>query len=116
MPSREQTVADAVSLFEGTLYPEGLRVETAWLGIYQVLLWYEEVGWAGYRSLPHIAEADRLRPPASRRQKGGEKATAWQKRAAAAESYLAKLPGLSFWTMGCESGGSGHPVQCPRKA
>jgi len=97
VPSREQTVGNAVELFEAAVYPNGLEVETAWLGIYQVLLWYEHVDWAGYHSLPHIAEADRLRPPVRKRGSGAQKATAWQQRAAAAETYLAKA-------LRCETG------------
>lgn len=109
MPSREQTVANAVELFEGAHYPHGLRVETAWLGIYQVLLWYEHVDWAGYTSLPHIAEADRLRPPLRKRGSGAQKATAWQQRAAAAGTYLAKA-------LECETGHvSNHLDQLMRR-
>lgn len=46
MPSKEQTVDEAIRLFEAAHYPGELTPETAWLGIYQVLLWYEQVGIA----------------------------------------------------------------------
>ncbi len=89
MPSRQETVELASQLFQGAVYPEGLCLEDAWLGIYQVLLWYEHVDWGGYEALPHIIEADKLRPPARKRKAGPEKPTVWQHRAAAVERYLA---------------------------
>jgi hypothetical protein len=97
MPSREQTYADAVRLFTNALYPSGLTVDTAWLGIYQVLLWYEPVNVAGFTSLPHIIDADKLRPSASRAARGvaPTKSNAWQRRAAAIEQHLASELGVA---------------------
>ena len=90
MPSRSQTVADAIQLFENAIYPSGRTSASAWLGIYQALLWYETVNWAGFSSLPHIIDADKLRPsPASRRRVTG-KPIAWQNRASKVEQYLAQ--------------------------
>jgi hypothetical protein len=43
MPTREQTIADAIRVFENATFPPGLSPATAWLGIYQALLWYEPV-------------------------------------------------------------------------
>ena len=43
MPSREQTIADAVQVFSDAYYPRGMNLSEAWLGIYQTLLWYEPV-------------------------------------------------------------------------
>lgn len=71
MPTRAQTINDAIGLFKAASYPTGCSPTTAWLGIYQVLLWHEH-------GLPHIIDADKLRRPG-----------AWQRRAAAVESYLA---------------------------
>jgi hypothetical protein len=76
MPSRAQTIFDAVQLFDSVSYPTGCTAATAWLGIYQVLLWYEH-------GVPHIIDADKLR-----------KAGAWLNRAAAVESYLATQLGV----------------------
>ena len=38
MPTRKQTVADAIEVFEHAVYPSGLSAATSWLGIYQTLL------------------------------------------------------------------------------
>jgi len=87
MPSREQTVADAIRLFEAAEYPSGLNASTAWLGIYQTLLWYEPVNWVGFTELPHIIEADQLRP-SERKKRTWKKPRAWQRRAQALTEYL----------------------------
>jgi len=71
MPSRAQTVAEAIQLFDNATYPTGRTPETAWLGVYQVLLWYEN-------GLPHIIDADKLRRPG-----------AWRQRAEAIEAHIA---------------------------
>jgi hypothetical protein len=57
MPSRAQTIRDAIEIFENANYPTGLTPSTAWLGIYQTLLWYEPVNWVGFKE-----EAHRLSP------------------------------------------------------
>jgi hypothetical protein len=97
MPTREQTYSDAAYLFKNALYPSGLTIDTAWLGIYQVLLWYEPVNVAGYTSLPHIIDADKLRPSASRTARGvaPTRTTAWQRRAEAIEHHLANELGIA---------------------
>jgi hypothetical protein len=95
MPTREQTILDAVQIFENAEHPSGLSMATAWLGIYQTLLWYEPVNWAGFSDLPHIIDSDKLRPssPAKKRQWGGPQP--WQIRAQAVSEYLARRLGCS---------------------
>ena len=90
MPSRSQTVADAIQLFENAIYPKGRTSESAWLGIYQTLLWHEQANWAGFSSLPHIIDADKLRPSSATRRRATGKPTAWQIRAKAIDQYLAQ--------------------------
>jgi hypothetical protein len=81
----------AVSLFQNAIYPSGLSGAVSWLGIYQVLLWYEEVNLESITALPHIIDADKLRPPSYRPARHG--ISAWQQRAQAAEHYLAQQLG-----------------------
>ena len=90
MPSREQTMADAVSIFRNAVYPNGLSAVTAWLGVYQALLWYEPVNCLGFTQLPHIIDADKLRPPSSGARGAWSTAKAWQTRAASFSQYLAE--------------------------
>ena len=54
MPTREQTIADAVQILENAVYPSGVNVSNAWLGIYQTLLWHAPVNQSGFDTLPHI--------------------------------------------------------------
>lgn len=63
-------------------------LDRAWLGIYETLLWYVPV--SGGRSLPHIIDANRLRPSA--RGKGSKK---WIQRANEFNEYLAEEMGTS---------------------
>lgn len=87
MPSREQTIADAVEIFENAEYPSNLTPKTAWLGIYQALLWYEPVdGLLIANELPHIIDANNLNPP----NKKTQNINAWQARAVRINSYLAE--------------------------
>lgn len=90
MPSRSQTVTDAIELFENAVYPKGRASDSAWLGIYQTLLWFEQVNWAGFSSLPHIIDADKLRPSSASRRRATDKPSAWQNRAQSVEQYLAQ--------------------------
>lgn len=91
MPRKDQTAADAIRLFLNAKYPNGLTDSSAWLGVYQVLLWYEKIGVKGISSLPHLIDSDKLRPSASRKRKrGSSKFSAWQKRAKSLEAYLAQ--------------------------
>jgi hypothetical protein len=90
LPTIGKTVEDAIRIFSRAVYPMGLTPRTAWLGIYQGLLWYEPVKLGHYTSLPHIIDADKLRPSKSRRTKRQPfKPTAWQRRAEASERYIA---------------------------
>lgn len=88
MPSREQTIADAVQIFETAHYPSELTLESAWLGIYQTLLWYEPVNQLGYTSLPHIIDADKLRPSTHAKKVVQANPSIWQTRAALLSTYL----------------------------
>ncbi len=90
MPTREQTIADAIQIFEAAKYPAGLNIATAWLGIYQTLLWYEPVNWLGISDLPHIIEADKLRPSLPTKQIAWTTPSAWQRRAQAVATYLSQ--------------------------
>lgn len=76
-------------LFQNARYPQGLTVQTAWLGIYQVLMWYEPVNVGGVAALPHIIDANNLRPPAGR-PSPAPALNAWCRRAQAIEQYLAE--------------------------
>jgi hypothetical protein len=86
---------DAVRLFESALYPSGMSASTAWLGIYQVLLWYEPVNLFEYTELPHIIETDKLRPPSLLKRSKMTQPSAWQVRAEALNTYLAQQLGCS---------------------
>src|SRR5438874_12939155 len=90
MPTREQTIRDAITLFEGAEYPIGLTAATAWHGIYQTLLWYEPVNWLGFTALPHIIDANELRPASPQLQHTWLRPSRWQVYAAAVEEYLAR--------------------------
>ncbi len=96
MPTIGKTVEDALRIFSRAVYPMGLTPQTAWLGIYQGLLWYEPVKLGPYTSLPHIIDADKLRPSKSRRTKRQPfKPSAWQKRAETVERYIAEQLGCA---------------------
>jgi len=91
MPSRKDTIQEAINLMNAASYPNGnLTSNDAWLGFYQVLLWYVDINHNNYTALPHIIDADKLRPPASYRTQGKKWSSPWQTRAAAIESYLAQ--------------------------
>lgn len=94
MPNRQQTVADAVKIFSGAIYPSGLNAATAWLGIYQTLLWYEPINLLGFTSLPHIIDADKLRPASKAHT--WKKPRAWQQRAQRLNEYLAQQLGCTM--------------------
>lgn len=93
MPTRSVTISDAIRLFENLYYPTGLSASTAWLGIYQVLLWYEPVNWLGFTELPHIIDADKLRPSTIGRRRRWLKSSVWQERSEAVSHYLAERLG-----------------------
>ena len=88
MPTREKTVADAIRLLEEAEYLSGFSISSAWLGIYQALLWYEPVNWVGFADLPHIIDADKLRPSSERKKRTWAGPRAWQRRAQALAEYL----------------------------
>ena len=90
MPSREQTIQDAVRIFGNAKYPSSLSARTAWLGIYQTLLWYEPVNWAGFGDLPHIIDADKLRPSTESKARAWTGPRAWQRRANELSLHLAE--------------------------
>ena len=95
MPTRVQTITDAIRIFENAEYPSGLSPASAWLGIYQTLLWYEPVNWLGFGDLPHIIDADKLRPASPAKKRSWTRPNAWQKRAQALGNYLAEQLGCS---------------------
>jgi hypothetical protein len=95
MPTRKQTIADAIHVFENAEYPLGLGPTTAWLGIYQTLLWYEPINWLEYHNLPHIIDSDKLRPASPAKQRTWISPNAWQRRAQAVSAYLANQLGCS---------------------
>ena len=72
MPSKSETIQRATELFDLMISED---LSKAWLGIYQVLMWFERVNFAGYTHLPHIIDADKLRPSVSRRKKGSQQPT-----------------------------------------
>ena len=92
MPTKHQTIADATQIVQGALYPQGFSAQTAWLGIYRALLWYEPVQVTGFTSLPHIIDADKLRP--STRRKTWVKPSAWQIRAQTFQQHFAQHLGV----------------------
>src|SRR5438309_62151 len=89
MPTREQTIRDATAIFDGADYPVGLDPSTAWLGLYQTLLWYEPVNWLGFTELPHVIDSNLLRPVSLQQQQKWSKPSKWQSRAQAISEYLA---------------------------
>lgn len=91
MPSRSQTIADALGIIQSTTYPGGFSAQTAWIGTYRALMWYEPVNAAGIVALPHIIDANQLRPVGSK--KAPTAPNAWQRRAQAFEQYLAQALG-----------------------
>lgn len=93
MPTREQTIADAIQIFENAEYPSRLNPATAWLGIYQALLWYEPVNWLGFSDLPHLIDADKLRPASPAKKHTWKSPNVWQRRAHALSMYLAEQLG-----------------------
>jgi len=88
MPTREQTIADAIRVFENAEFPVGQDANNAWLGIYQTLLWHEPVNWLGINKLPHIIEADKLRPSTPVKERSWTSLRIWQRRAQSIELYL----------------------------
>jgi len=95
MPTREKTIADAIQIFKTSSYPLGLSSSTAWLGIYQALLWFEPVNHLSFTSLPHIIDADKLRPSTAAKKKKWKSPTVWQQRAQKVADYLSNQLGCS---------------------
>ena len=87
MPSRAQTVQDAVGIFSEATRKYGDTPETAWLGIYSSLLWYDGTNLAKPSHLPHINEVSALRGSATHGLK------VWQRRALDVERYVAQRMG-----------------------
>lgn len=93
MPSKKETAARATEIFEHCSYPNGLNANTAWLGIYQALLWYESTG--GTELLPHIIDADKLRQPTYKGDKAKGGSRPWIERARRVHLYLCEKLGCS---------------------
>jgi hypothetical protein len=78
----------AVEIFNKTKFPDTLSTSNAWMGIYRTLLWYEKTKALGYDYLPHIIDADKLRPARGSRKQLQDKLNAWQRRAVSVTEYL----------------------------
>lgn len=96
MPTREQTNEEAIQLFHELAKPTHLELSSAWLRIYQILLWFEPVNWLGYTMLPHIIDADKLRPNSPRQQLSWSKPKIWQRRAQWISDYLGNELGCAI--------------------
>jgi len=92
VPTRQETVNQAVSIFTEAEGEYGGEPDRAWLGMYAALLWYEETGREDRPRLPHIIDADKLRRP--RHGRFG----IWQRRALSVEEHMGE-------EMGCEAQG-----------
>lgn len=90
MPTRSETIAFAIEAFNQATYPDGVSKDSAWLGIYQTLLWYHPVNYWGYESLPHIIDGDKFRPAKGKSGGISAKPNAWVARAAKVHKYLAE--------------------------
>jgi len=92
VPTRIETLTAVTQIFGTAAYPKGgISPDSAWLGIYQALLWYESVSTLSNRDgLPHIIDANRLTQEPTK--KGRPKA--WQKYAIAVEEYIARRLGV----------------------
>ncbi len=90
MPTREQTINDAIQIYENALSLTSQSLAYAWLGIYQSLLWLEPIDWLGFTELPHIIDADKLRPNSLSRKASWKKVSIWQQRAEGIRQYLAR--------------------------
>jgi len=96
LPTREQTIANAIQIFENAEYPSGLNTKTAWLGIYQTLLWYEPINCVGFTDLPHLIDADKLRPASAAKKRIWTNPNVWQKRAHSLSVYLSEQLSCEF--------------------
>jgi hypothetical protein len=56
-------------------------------------LWYEPINWLGFSDLPHIIDADKLRPASPAKKRTWTSPNAWQRRAQAIGLYLAEQLG-----------------------
>jgi hypothetical protein len=96
MPTRQEITRIAVELFKNPLAPDDITPENAWLGIYQVLLWFEPVNQGDYSFLPHITDSNRLRPSAyASRRKKAFRPNKWQVRAEMMINYFAEHLNIS---------------------
>lgn len=97
MPTRPETVAAVVTIFNGTKFPEGHPTsDNAWLGVYAALLWYEEISVIpGRTCLPHLIDANRLTNAA----KTEGKLYVWQQRCIDVERYIAEKLGVPTETL-----------------
>lgn len=59
-------------------------------------MWYEPVNCLGFSDLPHIIEADKVRPAKSARKSTWTTPNAWQKRAQSLSIYLAEQLGCKL--------------------
>jgi hypothetical protein len=85
----------AVEIFNQAIFPDGMTEKTAWLGIYQTLLWLEEVPFKETKLLPHIIDSDKLRPAMGKAMGSVDLSGAWPVRALALAEYFSKKVGVS---------------------
>ena len=88
LPTREETSSISIKILNKSLKKYGNSIKNAWLGIYETLMWYEPIG--GGKSLPHIIDANNLRP--STKGKGSK---TWIKRANIFNDFLAEEMNIS---------------------
>ncbi len=85
----------AISIFRKATFPEGLSEDSAWLGIYQTLMWLEPVAQAPFKALPHIIDSDKLRPAKGKRPAQSHVSLVWPSRAQRIAQYLSHKLGVS---------------------
>ncbi len=84
MPSREETYLIASRIVDEAIGRYGNGAESAWLGVYEALLWYESM--PDGEAFPHIIDSNRFRRATGR--------NIWRERARAFESYFAARIGI----------------------
>lgn len=100
MPKQQETYNLVARLFDAAEFPSGSpTLPEAWLGIYQVLWWYEENSYLK-REFLHVKDANNLRPTQNEeRQIAAGRLTPpttlneWQRVANAVEVYIANQLG-----------------------
>lgn len=84
MPSREENYRIASQIVDNSIRQLSDGVESAWIGIYEALLWYETM--PDGEAFPHIIDANRVRRANTK--------NIWRQRSRAFEAYLAERMGV----------------------